>query len=120
MLLFKQKGDNVCQIDCLKSVQASLQLVFKWRSATQCYNLLLQLHQHIIQRGNTQNDVEDQVWDSATLIPRNLDIWRKQLKGFNTISGAIGDNTSIQSFKPWTLSQHCSMKLVFFWVMLWD
>jgi hypothetical protein len=67
MLLFKQKGDHICQIDCLKSVQASLQLVFKWRSATQCYNLLLQLHQHIIRRGNTQNDVEEQVWDSGTL-----------------------------------------------------
>jgi hypothetical protein len=42
VLLFKQKGDHICQIDCLKIVQASLQLVFKWRSATQCYNLLLQ------------------------------------------------------------------------------
>jgi hypothetical protein len=24
MLLFKQKGDHICQIDCRKSVQASL------------------------------------------------------------------------------------------------
>ncbi len=65
---------------CLMSVLA-LQLVEKWRSAPQCYNLFLQLHQHMILEWQSEwQTTYAKVMHQSSLITNIPDIWENTRK----------------------------------------